>query len=98
MSQSALASGSQERRLARVVNEVVAKRGGLELLPGNDGRDIVAAVVERFRSGGAAAVELGVLVANEAARSFWERLGYRAIDVRPDRDKGRPTAVLEKPL
>jgi RimJ/RimL family protein N-acetyltransferase len=62
------------------------------------GRDIVAAVEERFRSGGAAAVELGVLVANEAARSFWERLGYRAIDVRPDRDMGRPTAVLEKPL
>ena len=59
---------------------------------------IVAAVEHRFRAVGATAVRLGVLVANAGAQPFWEALGYREIDLRADRAKGRLTRVLEKPL
>lgn len=60
------------------------------------GSAIVAALEERFRNEGVTAVRLGVLVANTAAQPFWAALGYRQIDLRPDRAKGRPTLVLEK--
>ncbi|GAB1643405.1 GNAT family N-acetyltransferase [Krasilnikovia sp. MM14-A1259] len=62
------------------------------------GRAIVAAVEDRFRADGATAVRLGVLVANAEALPFWEALGYRQIDLRPDRAKARPTRVMEKLL
>ncbi|MFI7600630.1 GNAT family N-acetyltransferase [Actinoplanes sp. NPDC049681] len=62
------------------------------------GREIVTAVEDRFRSEGATAVRLGVLVVNTEAQQFWARLGYREIDLRPDRAKGRPTFVMEKLL
>jgi ribosomal protein S18 acetylase RimI-like enzyme len=60
------------------------------------GRAIVGAVEERFRGEGVPAIRLGVLVANTAAQPFWHALGYRRIDLRPDRAKGRPTIVMEK--
>ncbi|MEV6601062.1 GNAT family N-acetyltransferase [Actinoplanes sp. NPDC051346] len=62
------------------------------------GRAIVAALEDRFRSEGATAIRLGVLVVNTEAQPFWAKLGYRQIDLRPDRAKGRPTLVLEKTL
>ena len=60
------------------------------------GRAIVAAIEERLT--GVSAIRLGVLVANEAAKPFWHALGYRRIDLRLDRAKGRPTIVMEKTL
>jgi len=62
------------------------------------GRAIVAAVEERFRGEGVPAIRLGVLVANESALPFWHALGYRRVDLRPDRAKGRPAFVVEKAL
>lgn len=35
---------------------------------------------------------------NAAAKPFWAALGYRQIDIRPDRAKARPTLVMEKLL
>lgn len=62
------------------------------------GRAISEAIEERFRAGMNPAVRLGVLEANEPAGRFWRALGYREIDRRPDRAKGRPTIVMEKRL
>ncbi|GAB1694419.1 GNAT family N-acetyltransferase [Krasilnikovia sp. M28-CT-15] len=76
---------------------------GLLLVDGRQGRQgygkaIVTGVEDRFRAEGATAIRLGVLVANAEATPFWEALGYRQIDLRPDRAKGRPTRVMEKLL
>ncbi|GAB2598685.1 hypothetical protein Aab01nite_74800 [Paractinoplanes abujensis] len=62
------------------------------------GRAIVAAIEDRYRSAGAPALRLGVLVGNEPALAFWRALGYEQIDLRPDLAKGRPTRIMEKPL
>jgi hypothetical protein len=43
-------------------------------------------------------IRLGVLDANEPAKPFWRALGFRRIDLRPDRAKGRPAIVLENAL
>jgi hypothetical protein len=37
-----------------------------------------------------------VLDANEPAEPSWQALGYRRINLRPDRARGRPPVVLEK--
>ncbi|BFU43138.1 GNAT family N-acetyltransferase [Krasilnikovia sp. MM14-A1004] len=76
---------------------------GLLLVDGRQGRQgygrtIVTAIEDRFRAEGATAIRLGVLVVNPEAQQFWEALGYRRIDLRPDRAKGRPTRVMEKRL
>ncbi|MBL7256852.1 GNAT family N-acetyltransferase [Paractinoplanes lichenicola] len=60
------------------------------------GRAIVEAIEERYRSKGATALRLGVLVNNEPAYAFWQAVGYRQIDLRPDLTKSRPTRVMEK--
>ncbi|MBM2623450.1 GNAT family N-acetyltransferase [Actinoplanes sp. LDG1-06] len=60
------------------------------------GRAIVTAIEERFHRMGATALRLGVLTSNEPALLFWQALGYRQIDLRPDLAKGRPTRVMEK--
>jgi GNAT superfamily N-acetyltransferase len=62
------------------------------------GRRIAAAVEDRFRAAGRTAVRLAVLDNNPEALAFWTALGYQVIDHRPDRERGRPCAVLRKEL
>ncbi|MFB7332876.1 GNAT family N-acetyltransferase [Streptomyces adustus] len=62
------------------------------------GRELAAAVEERFRAAGRSAVRLAVLDANAEGLAFWTALGYEVLDHRRDRERGRPCAVLRKPL
>ncbi|GAA2660287.1 GNAT family N-acetyltransferase [Paractinoplanes durhamensis] len=62
------------------------------------GRGLVRAIEDRLRATAATAVRIGVLVANTDAQPFWAALGYRRIDLRPDRAKGRPTLIMENAL
>ncbi|MGW6096689.1 GNAT family N-acetyltransferase [Streptomyces sp. NPDC055157] len=62
------------------------------------GRQLAGLVEERFRSAGRDGVRLAVLENNPRALAFWTALGYEVIDHRPDRQLGRPCAVLRKPL
>ncbi|MEV7322426.1 GNAT family N-acetyltransferase [Streptomyces sp. NPDC093970] len=62
------------------------------------GRRIAEGVEERFRAAGRAAVRLAVLENNPKGLAFWTALGYEAIGHRPDRQLGRPCAVLRKGL
>jgi GNAT superfamily N-acetyltransferase len=62
------------------------------------GRRIAESVEERFRAAGRGAVRLAVLEDNATGLDFWTALGYEVIDRRPDRERGRPCAVLRKEL
>ncbi|MEU2779010.1 GNAT family N-acetyltransferase [Streptomyces sp. NPDC007162] len=62
------------------------------------GRRIAAAVEDRFREGGRTAVRLAVLENNPDGLAFWTSLGYEVIGRRPDREHGRPCAVLRREL
>jgi ADP-ribose pyrophosphatase YjhB (NUDIX family)/ribosomal protein S18 acetylase RimI-like enzyme len=62
------------------------------------GRRLAAAVEERFRAAGRAAVRLAVLDNNPKALAFWTACGYEIIGHRPDRALARPCAVLRKTL
>ncbi|POX50253.1 GNAT family N-acetyltransferase [Streptomyces sp. Ru71] len=62
------------------------------------GRRLAEAVEDRFRQAGRTAARLAVLANNPKALAFWTSLGYEVIDHRPDRDRGRPCAVLRKQL
>ncbi|MGW0330467.1 GNAT family N-acetyltransferase [Streptomyces sp. NPDC003011] len=62
------------------------------------GRRLAALVEDRFRAAGRAAVRLAVLDANPKGLAFWTALGYEVIGHRADRARGRPCAVLRKPL
>ncbi|GHK02815.1 GNAT family N-acetyltransferase [Streptomyces sp. NPDC003753] len=62
------------------------------------GRLLASLVEDRFRAAGRTAVRLAVLENNPAGLAFWTALGYEVVDRRPDRDRGRPCAVLRKAL
>lgn len=62
------------------------------------GRRIATAVEDRFRAEGRTAVRLAVLENNPDGLAFWTALGYEVIDHRPDREHGRPCAVLRREL
>ncbi|MFF7982245.1 GNAT family N-acetyltransferase [Streptomyces sp. NPDC007901] len=62
------------------------------------GRRIAEGVEERFRAAGRDAVRLAVLEDNPKGLAFWTALGYEVIGHRPDRERGRPCAVLRKTL
>ncbi|MFI6249986.1 GNAT family N-acetyltransferase [Streptomyces sp. NPDC051016] len=62
------------------------------------GRRIAEGVEERFRAAGRDAVRLAVLEDNPKGLAFWTALGYTVIGHRPDRQLGRPCAVLRKRL
>ncbi|MFD5794385.1 GNAT family N-acetyltransferase [Streptomyces diastatochromogenes] len=62
------------------------------------GRRVVTLVEERFRAAGRDAARLAVLDNNPKGLAFWTSLGYEVVDHRPDRDLGRPCAVLRKVL
>ncbi|WP_411151385.1 GNAT family N-acetyltransferase [Streptomyces sp. A30] len=62
------------------------------------GRRLAALIEDRFRSAGRTAVRLAVLDTNPQGLAFWTALGYEVIDHRADRERGRPCAVLRKPL
>ncbi|MFD9002847.1 GNAT family N-acetyltransferase [Streptomyces sp. NPDC059582] len=62
------------------------------------GRELAAAVEDRFRAAGRTAVRLAVLDDNPAGLAFWTALGYEVVARRRDRQLGRPCAVLRKPL
>ncbi|MFJ5264254.1 GNAT family N-acetyltransferase [Streptomyces sp. NPDC088387] len=62
------------------------------------GRRIARFVEDRFRAAGRTAVRLAVLDNNPKGLAFWTALGYEVIDRRPDRDLGRPCAVLRRVL
>ena len=62
------------------------------------GRQLASLVEDRFREGGRTAVRLAVLDNNPDGLAFWTALGYDVIDHRPDRQLGRPCAVLRKEL
>ncbi|MFI9806571.1 GNAT family N-acetyltransferase [Streptomyces sp. NPDC052301] len=62
------------------------------------GRTLAHLVENRFRAQGREAVRLAVLANNPKALAFWTALGYEVIDHRPDRELGRPCAVLRKVL
>lgn len=62
------------------------------------GRQLATLVEDRFREAGRTAVRLAVLDNNPDALAFWTALGYDVIDHRPDRQLGRPCAVLRKQL
>lgn len=62
------------------------------------GRRLAAAVEQRFRDAGRAAVRLAVLDGNAAGLAFWTALGYEVVDHREDRARARPCSVLRKPL
>jgi ADP-ribose pyrophosphatase YjhB (NUDIX family)/ribosomal protein S18 acetylase RimI-like enzyme len=62
------------------------------------GRQLASLVEDRFREAGRTAVRLAVLDNNPDALAFWTALGYAVIDHRPDRQLGRPCAVLRKEL
>ncbi|MFE9444959.1 GNAT family N-acetyltransferase [Streptomyces sp. NPDC006602] len=62
------------------------------------GRRLAALLEDRFRAAGRTAVRLAVLDANPKGLAFWTALGYEVIDHRADRERGRPCAVLRKPL
>ncbi|MEW2304536.1 GNAT family N-acetyltransferase [Streptomyces sp. NPDC006655] len=62
------------------------------------GRRIATAVEDRFRAEGRTAVRLAVLENNPDGLAFWTALGYEVIGHRPDREHGRPCAVLRKQL
>jgi len=62
------------------------------------GRQLASLVEDRFRAAGRTAVRLAVLDNNPSALAFWTTLGYEVIDHRPDRQLGRPCAVLRKRL
>ncbi|MFI9152996.1 GNAT family N-acetyltransferase [Streptomyces sp. NPDC053367] len=62
------------------------------------GRRLAALVEDRFRAAGRDAVRLAVLENNPTALAFWTALGHEVIDRRADRERGRPCAVLRKPL
>ncbi|MFK0283886.1 GNAT family N-acetyltransferase [Streptomyces sp. NPDC090499] len=62
------------------------------------GRRIAEGVEERFRAAGRDAVRLAVLENNPKGLAFWTALGYEVIGHRPDREQGRPCAVLRKGL
>ncbi|MEV1068906.1 bifunctional GNAT family N-acetyltransferase/NUDIX hydrolase [Streptomyces sp. NPDC050263] len=62
------------------------------------GRRIVERVEDRFRDDGRMGLRLAVLDANPKGLAFWTALGYEIVDHRPDRQLGRPCAVLRKPI
>ncbi|MBK3626547.1 GNAT family N-acetyltransferase [Streptomyces sp. MBT49] len=62
------------------------------------GRRIVAAVEDLFRAAGRDGLRLAVLDADPEAFAFWTALGYQVVGHRPDLERGRPCAVLRKPL
>ncbi|MFE1838644.1 GNAT family N-acetyltransferase [Streptomyces sviceus] len=62
------------------------------------GRRLAALVEDRFGTEGRTAVRLAVLDGNDRALAFWTALGYEVVDRRPDREHGRPCAVLRKAL
>ncbi|MEV7975998.1 GNAT family N-acetyltransferase [Streptomyces sp. NPDC086519] len=62
------------------------------------GRRIAGEVEQRFREAGRDAVRLAVLENNPKGLAFWSALGYEVIGRRPDRQQGRPCAVLRKEL
>ncbi|MFJ3232270.1 GNAT family N-acetyltransferase [Streptomyces sp. NPDC086787] len=62
------------------------------------GRRIAGLVEDRFRAAGRTAVRLAVLDNNPAALAFWTSLGYEVVAHRPDRQRGRPCAVLRRAL
>ncbi|KRD17583.1 MULTISPECIES: bifunctional GNAT family N-acetyltransferase/NUDIX hydrolase [unclassified Streptomyces] len=62
------------------------------------GRRIAEQIEERFRADGRNGLRLAVLDANPKGLAFWTALGYEVIGHRPDRQHGRPCAVLRKPL
>ncbi|MFF4837274.1 GNAT family N-acetyltransferase [Streptomyces sp. NPDC001315] len=62
------------------------------------GRELAAAVEERFRAAGRSAVRLAVLDNNPGGLAFWTALGYEVVDHRRDRQLDRPCAVLRKQL
>ncbi|WP_326628418.1 MULTISPECIES: GNAT family N-acetyltransferase [unclassified Streptomyces] len=62
------------------------------------GRQLAGLVEERLRAAGRDGVRLAVLENNPRALAFWTALGYEVIDRRPDRQLGRPCAVLRKLL
>ncbi|MGW7540903.1 N-acetyltransferase family protein [Streptomyces sp. NPDC054770] len=62
------------------------------------GRRIAEGVEERFRAAGRGGMRLAVLEGNAKGLAFWTALGYEVIGHRPDRERGRPCAVLRKEL
>ncbi|MCQ4212259.1 GNAT family N-acetyltransferase [Streptomyces longispororuber] len=62
------------------------------------GRELAAAVEERFRAAGRDGVRLAVLENNPKGLAFWAAQGYEEIDRRADRQLGRPCRVLRKTL
>ncbi|WP_053749965.1 bifunctional GNAT family N-acetyltransferase/NUDIX hydrolase [Streptomyces sp. MMG1533] len=62
------------------------------------GSRLATLLEDRFRAAGRTAVRLAVLDANQKGLAFWTALGYEVIDHRADRERGRPCAVLRKPL
>ncbi|MFV0135154.1 GNAT family N-acetyltransferase [Streptomyces sp. HMX87] len=62
------------------------------------GRRIATLVEDRFRAASHGAVRLAVLDGNDDGLAFWTALGYEVLGHRPDRERGRPCAVLRKAL
>ncbi|MFJ1669361.1 GNAT family N-acetyltransferase [Streptomyces bottropensis] len=62
------------------------------------GSQLASLVEERFRQAGRTAVRLAVLDNNPRGLAFWTALGYEVVEHRPDRQLGRPCAVLRKTL
>ncbi|MFJ4850877.1 MULTISPECIES: GNAT family N-acetyltransferase [unclassified Streptomyces] len=62
------------------------------------GRELAGRVEERLRAAGRDGVRLAVLEGNPGGLAFWTALGYRVVDHREDRERGRPCAVLHKDL
>ncbi|MFH8990653.1 GNAT family N-acetyltransferase [Streptomyces sp. NPDC017940] len=62
------------------------------------GKELAAAIEQRFRAAGHAGVRLAVRDNNPKGLAFWTALGYELVDHREDTQLGRPCAVLRKPL
>ncbi|MEE1791460.1 GNAT family N-acetyltransferase [Streptomyces sp. BE308] len=62
------------------------------------GRQLAGFVAERFRAAGRDGLRIAVLENNPRALAFWTSLGYEVIGRRPDRQLGRPCAVLRTSL
>ncbi|MFI8433639.1 GNAT family N-acetyltransferase [Streptomyces sp. NPDC079020] len=62
------------------------------------GRQLARLVEDRFRAAGRDGVRIAVLENNPRALAFWTALGYEVIGHRPDRQLGRPCAVLRTSL
>jgi ribosomal protein S18 acetylase RimI-like enzyme len=62
------------------------------------GRLMADAVEEKYGEKGRDGIGLAVLENRPSALAFWESLGWREVDRRPDVEHGRPCIVMHKAL